>query len=346
MIGTYKPEDGWGLDADAEIIADFIKAWMTKHRRWASPRFLCGESYGTTRAVSVAGKMAGGLAGVAFNGIALISVILDFHNARFEKGNAMPDVCFLPTYTVTALHHGRIDPAPADRDTFLTEVRRFAQAEYLPALFAGSRLGEAELSAVAKKLAGYTGLPVAWLERTRLRIEAGRFRKELLRDAGRTVGRFDSRYTGVDFDAVGELPDADPSSYAIDSAYVTSVNDHLTRVLGIDWGRTYVAFNRDILGKWDWTGPKKEAPPRWPGYVNVAPVLGMLQRENPKLRVLVANGLYDMATPFFAAETTIAGNGIDASRVRMTYYEAGHMMYLHEPSFAALVQDLRALIAG
>ncbi|MBV9812916.1 MAG: peptidase S10, partial [Acetobacteraceae bacterium] len=316
------------------------------HRRWASPRFLCGESYGTTRAVSVAGKMAGGLAGVAFNGIALISMILDFHTARFERGNAVPDVCFLPTYAMTALHHGKIEPKPADRGAWLDDIRRFAQQTYLPALFAGNRLGDAEVAAIAEQLAGYTGLPAAWLRRTRLRIDAGRFRKELLRDSGRTVGRFDGRYTGIDYDAVGELPDADPSSYAIDSAYVTAMNDHLTRQLGVDWDRTYVPFNREIGTKWDWTGPKKEGAPRWPGYVNVAPMLGTLQRENPRLRVLVANGLYDMATPFFAAETTVAGNGIDASRVRMTYYEAGHMMYLHEPSFAALVQDLRGLIAG
>ena len=346
MLGSYKPEDGWGLDVDAELVADFIKAWLTRHKRWASPRFLCGESYGTTRAVAVAGKLAGGLAGVAMNGIALIWMILDFHTARFEKGNIAPDVCFLPTYAATALHHGRITPAPADWGAFLEEVRQFAMHDYLPALFAGSRLGEAQLRHMAGRLAGYTGLPAEWLARTRLRIDPARFRKELLRDVGLTVGRFDSRYTGRDYDDVGEYPDADPSSYAVDSAFVSSVNDHLTRTLEIGWNRTYVPFSREIGAKWDWVGPKKDQPPRWPGYVNVAPILGQLQRENPKLRVLVANGLYDMATPFFAAETTIAGNGIDAARVRLAYYEAGHMMYLNESSLAALAADLRTHISG
>jgi carboxypeptidase C (cathepsin A) len=346
MIGTAKPEDGWGLEQDAELVAGFIKAWLTKHRRWASPRFLCGESYGTTRAVAVAGKLSGGLAGVAFNGIALISMILDFHTARFEKGNAVPDVCYLPTYALTALFHGKLDFPVEDRWAFVEGVRRFATEDYLPALFAGSRLGEERRGAVQAKLAALTGLSPQWLARTRLRIDPARFRKELLRDEGKTVGRFDSRYTGTDYDEVGEFPDADPSSYAIDSAFVTAVNDHLTRVLQIDWPRGYTAFNREALQKWDWVGPKTNETPRWPGYVNVAPTLGKLLRENPSLRVLVANGLYDFATPFFAAESTIAGNGIDASRVRMTYYDAGHMMYLHPPSLAALAEDLRGLIVG
>lgn len=345
MIGEFKPEDGWGLDADADIVAAFIKAWLTRHARWNAPRFLCGESYGTTRAVAVAGKLTGGLAGVALNGIALISTILDFHTARFERGNTAPDVCFLPTYAATALHHGRIAPLPPDRAAFLDEVRDFATWEYLPALFAGSRLAPEAADAVREKLARYTGLSQDWLRRTRLRIDPARFRKELLRDQGLTVGRFDTRYTGRDYDEVGEMPDNDPSSYAIDSAYVSSINEHLTRTLEIDWQKSYIPFNREALLKWDWHGPRDDKTPRWPGYVNVAPLLGQILRENPTVRVLVANGLYDLATPFFAAETTIAGNGIDASRVRMTYYDAGHMMYLHEPSLAALMTDLRTLIA-
>ncbi|MCW3477017.1 S10 family peptidase [Limobrevibacterium gyesilva] len=341
MLGAAKPEDAWGLDADAELVAEFIKTWLTVHRRWASPRYLCGESYGTTRAVAVAGKLAGGLAGVAFNGIALISAILDFHTARFERGNPLADVSFMPTYAATALHYG-LATAPDGRDAFLDEARRFAMEEYLPALVAGSRLAPARQQRVLRKLSRLTGLSETWLERTRLRIEPTRFRKELLRDTGLTVGRFDTRYTGRDYDDAGELPDTDASSYAVDSAYVTAINDHLTRGLGIGWNRPYMVFNREALLKWDWLGPRKDDTPRWPGYVNVAPVLGKLLRENPGLRVLMANGLYDLATPFHAAENTIAGNGIDAGRIAMTYYDAGHMMYLHEPSLGALVGDLRA----
>ena len=152
MIGKAKQEDAWGLDVDAELIAEFIKTWLTRHQRWGSPRFLCGESYGTTRAVSVAGKLHGGLSGVAFNGIALISTILDFHTARFEKGNVAPDVCFLPTYAMTALFHGKISPIPPNRTSFLDDVRDFATLEYLPALFAGSRLDDETRRRVIDKL--------------------------------------------------------------------------------------------------------------------------------------------------------------------------------------------------
>ena len=190
-----------------------------------------------------------------------------------------------------------------------------------------------------------TGLSPAWLARTRLRIDPARFRKELLRARGLTVGRFDTRYTGADYDDAGEMPDSDASAYAIDAAYVSAIHDHMTRALGLDWDRPYATFNRDALNKWDWQGPKKDDQPRWPGYVNVAPTLGRLLRENPRLNVLIANGLYDLATPFHAVETTIAGNGIDAARIRMTYYEAGHMMYLDEPSLASLMGDIREMIA-
>lgn len=346
MLGKAKPEEAWGVEADAELLAEFIKTWLGANRRWASPRFLCGESYGTTRAVAVAGKLQDRLSGVAFNGLALISAILDFHTARFERGNPLADVCFMPTYATTALHHGLVSPRPRDRAAFLDEVRRFACEEYLPALFAGSRLDGDARERVLDKLSRYTGLSRTWLERTKLRIEPSRFRKELLRDRGLTIGRFDTRYTGTDYDEAGEMPDNDASSYAMDSAYVTAVNDYLTTRLGIDWNRPYTAFNRDALTKWDWHGPKKDDVARWPGYVNLAPTLGRLLRENHSLRVLIANGMYDLATPFHAVETTIAGNGIDAERVRMTYYEAGHMMYLHEPSLDALIGDFRGMLAG
>ncbi len=340
MLGEAKPEDAWGVDADATLVGEFIKAWLTANRRWASPRYLCGESYGTTRAVAVAGKLAGGLAGVAFNGIALISAILDFHTARFEPGNPLADAAYMPTYAATALHHGRAT-APDGREAFLNEARRFAVMEYLPAIFAASRLSDDRHQAVRKKLSRLTGLSETWLDGTRLRIEPSRFRKELLRDEGLSLGRFDTRYTGRDYDDAGEFPEADPSSYAMDSAYVSSMLDYMTRVLGIDWDRPYAVFNRDALMKWDWHGPKKEGGALWPGYTNVAPTLGLLLRQNPGLKVLMANGIYDLATPFHASECTVAGNGIEAGRVKMTYYEAGHMMYLHEPSLQAMVADIR-----
>lgn len=344
VLGEAKPEAAWGIDADAKVVGEFIKGWLTRHKRWGSPRFLLGESYGTTRAVAVAHALTGRLSGVAFNGIGLVSAILDFHTARFEPGNVLPDVCWLPTYAMTALHHGRVQPKPESREAFLDEVRRFAVLEYLPALAAGSRLAEDTERRVVRQLSRFTGLSQAWLRRTRLRIEPGRFRKELLREQGLVVGRFDGRYAGTDFDAAGEIPEADPSSYAIESGFVAAVNDYLGRELKVEADRPYLAFNRDALNKWDWHGPKKDDQPRWPGYPNVAPRLGQLLRQDPALRVWIGAGYYDMATPFYAVETTVAGNGIEPGRVRVTYYDAGHMMYLHPPSLGRMVADLRELI--
>jgi carboxypeptidase C (cathepsin A) len=344
VLGETKPAEVWGVEADGEVVAQFIKHWLTTHRRWASPRFLCGESYGTTRAVVVAGKLAGGLAGVAFNGIALISTILDFHTARFEKGNPLADVCFLPTYAATALYHGAVT-TDLPRDAFLDAVRGFAGGPYLAALFAGSRLNTETYRAVRDQLAAFTGLSPAWLDSTRLRIDPARFRKELLRANGLTVGRLDSRYRGTDHDAAGETPEDDPASWAVDSAFVSTANDVFTRTLGVTFDRPYQSFNQAALKGWTWP-LKADEGLGWPRYLNVAPILAKLLRQNPRLRVLVANGFYDLATPFYACETSLAGNGIDAARIRMTYYEAGHMMYLHDPSLVALMNDLRALVAG
>jgi len=344
-IGEAKNEEFWGLDADATMVADFIRQWLTDNKRWGSPLYIAGESYGTTRAVAVAGKLHGGLSNVALNGLALISVIVDFHTARFEKGNPLPDACFLPTCTASAIYHGALKK-PANRDRLLDEVRAFAIEEYLPAMLLGSRLGKARREQVKAKLARYTGLSPEWLERTNLRVEPTRFRKELLRDKGKTVGRLDTRYLGQDYDDAGEHPESDPAGHAIAGAYTAAINDYLTRTLAVEMDRPYNVFSMDAIKNWDWYGPKDKQQLRWPGYVNLAPELGRVQRENPALRVLMANGLYDLATPFFAVETTIAGNGIDASRIDMTYYEAGHMMYVHEPSLTQLVADFRRLVLG
>jgi carboxypeptidase C (cathepsin A) len=346
-LGEAKAEEFWGLDVDAANIAEFLKQWLTDNRRWASPIYLAGESYGTTRAVAVAGKLHGMLSNVALNGLALISVIIDFHTARFDKGNPLADACFLPTYAATALHHDAIRPAPKNPAGFLDQARRFAIEEYVPALMKGNRLDKTTRGRVLRELARLTGLSESWLDRTNLRIEPTRFRKELLRDKGVSVGRLDSRYLGEDYDDAGEVPDADPSAYAIAAAYTAAMNDYLTRTLKVEMDRPYVAFNEEALKNWDWYGTKdKNKPPRWPGYVNVAPELGRVQRENPALKVLMANGLYDLATPFFAVENSVAGNGIDPKRIEMAYYESGHMMYVHEPSLKRLMADFRRLVGS
>jgi carboxypeptidase C (cathepsin A) len=339
-VGKGKDEDFWGLKEDAESIAEFIRLWITKNGRWNSPKYIAGESYGTTRAARLVAALQGGFNGVNVNGVMLISSILDFHTANFTKGSNMPYVGFLPTYAAAAWYHGKVNPKPDSLADFMAEARAFAVNEYIVALLKGSALKGEERKAVVAKLARFTGLSETYIEQTDLRINAFRFMKQLLRDEGKVIGRFDARYTGRDYDDAGETFDNDPSAYGIDGAYVTSVNDYLTRTLKVDFERRYKILDGTPGAKWKWS----EGQGGWATHVNVAPHLGTAMRENADFRAYVANGYYDLATPFHATEITMADNGIDMSRVTMSYFEGGHMMYTHEPSLARLAAEVRAFI--
>ncbi|MCB2107259.1 MAG: hypothetical protein KDE14_06135, partial [Rhodobacteraceae bacterium] len=326
-VGKGKDEEFWGLKEDAESIAEFIRLWLTKNGRWNSPKYIAGESYGTTRAARLVAALQGGYRGITVNGVVLISSILDFHTADFNKGSKMPFVGFLPTYAAAAWYHGKIDPKPDNLPAFLQEVRNFADTEYVAALLKGNALKGEERRAVVAKLAHYTGLSETYIEQTDLRINALRFMKQLLRDEGKVIGRYDARYTGKDYDDAGETFDNDPSGYGVDGAFVTAINDYLTRTLKVDFERRYRILDFAPLSKWKWT----ESDGGWATYVNVAPHLGTAMRENADFRVFVANGYYDLATPFHSTELTMADNGIDLDRVTMSYFDGGHMMYTHEP---------------
>jgi carboxypeptidase C (cathepsin A) len=339
-IGKGKDEDFWGLKEDAQSIAEFIRVWITKNGRWNSPKYISGESYGTTRAARLVAALQGGFNGVTMNGVILISSILDFHTASFVKGSNAPYVGFFPTYAAAAWFHNKVNPKPASLEAFMDEVRAFAVNEYSVALLKGSRLQGQERADIVKKISRYTGLSETYVEQTDLRINALRFMKQLLRDEGKAIGRFDARYTGKDYDDAGERFDNDPSGYGVDGAYVTSVNDYLTRVLKVDLDRRYKILDGTPGSKWKWN----EGGGGWATHVNVAPHLGTAMRENASFRVYQANGYYDLATPFHATEITMADNGIDLARVTMSYFEGGHMMYTHEPSLERLAQEVRAFI--
>ncbi len=338
-LGDQNPEVYWGLHEDAASIADFIRLYITETGRWNSPRYVAGESYGTTRAAQLVHELTRSYNRVDLNGVLLISTILDFQHNRFRGGNIMPHVGFLPTYAATAWYHDKVENKPERLEDFLDEARAFAGNEYLLALYRGSRMDEAERAAVIERLSYFTGLSPVYLERTDLRIDAFRFMKEVLRDEGLSVGRFDSRYTGRDEDEAGERFDADPSAYGITGAYVTSILDYLTRELEVDMGRRYEVLSRQVNRAWEWGDDGTQR------FVNTAPHLGRAMRENRDFRVFVANGYYDLATPFYPVETTMAANGIDPDRVTMAYYEAGHMMYVHEQSLRQLSEDMRLFIA-
>ena len=341
-LGETEGKEFWGLREDAKSIAELIRLYLTKNGRWNSPKYVAGESYGTTRAAQLVNELQRTFTGIALNGVIMISAILDFHTTEFAMGNTLPYVSFLPTYAATAWYHDVLDDKPARLEDFVEEARVFALEEYSVALLKGSRLSATERDNIVQGLARYTGLSETYVDQTELQIGDFRFMKQLLRDRGLTVGRFDSRYTGKDFDDAGEFFDNDASAYGVDAAFVAAVNDYLTRVLEVDFERRYKVLDSEPGRNWNWSAKERD----WPSYVNVAPHLGRGMRENKDLRAFFANGYYDLATPFFATENSVAANGVDPDRVVMAYYEAGHMMYTHGPSLEKFARDVRAFIAA
>ncbi|MCG6922767.1 MAG: hypothetical protein LJF15_17020 [Acidobacteria bacterium] len=343
-LGSHEDKEFWGLNPDADSVADFIRAWLTKNKRWASPKYLAGESFGTTRAAAVAGRLEGGDRGISLNGLVLVSEALDYQGSTPAPDNLIAYVTYLPTEAATAWYHGKVQDAPKDLEAFLDEVRRFAVDEYAPALFRGNGLDPETRARVRKRLAHDLGLTEDYVERADLRVLANRFRKELLRAEGKAVGRLDSRYVGDDLDDTAAEPDGDAASYGIDGAYVASFNDYLDRELAVQMDRPYTVSGQ-VQKDWKWRPVPEER--EWePSYVDVTRDLSRALRRNPSLRVMVAAGYYDFATPFFDAEYTLGRHGILADQVTFHHYEAGHMMYLNRPSLDALQADIRSFLRG
>ena len=336
-LGETNPQDYWGVTKDAQSVAQFIRLWLNENGRWNSPKYLGGESYGTTRTAAVLNQLEGAFNDVALNGIILISTILDFGAGADTPGNEMTHILNLPSMAATALYHGKAQAASVEQ--FTDEARRFATGPYAHALLQGTALGAEERASVRRELARFTGLSEDFLDRADLRVTPDRFYKELLRDRGLTIGRLDSRYTGRDYDNAGENVDNDPSFYGIDAGYTAAVNQHLRETLGFRTDRSYVTIGP--VGPWDWRlggGRDNDV------YVNVAPYIGRALRENSGLRVFVGQGYYDFATPFFAAEYSLSRTGIPADRIHYEYYGSGHMMYVRDDDRVKLSRDVREFI--
>jgi carboxypeptidase C (cathepsin A) len=338
-LGDTNPNEFWGVTKDAESVAQFIRLWLNANGRWNSPKFLGGESYGTTRSAAVLNQLEGAYNDVSLNGVILISTILDFGASAETPGNEMSYVLNLPSMATTALYHGKARAASVEQ--FAEEARRFAIGPYLHALAQGGALGAEERASVRRELARFTGLSEDFIERADLRVAPSRFYKELLRDRGLTIGRLDTRYTGRDYDNAGEEPDNDPSFYGIDGGYTAAVNAYVRDTLGFRTDRNYVTIGP--VGPWDWRlggGRGGET------YVNVAPYIGRALRENSGLRVFVGQGYYDFATPFFGAEYALSRTGMARERIHYEYYGAGHMMYVRDEDRAKLARDIRTFIRG
>ncbi|MDQ6893625.1 MAG: peptidase S10 [Acidobacteriota bacterium] len=336
-----KPEQFHGVEEDVQWVGDFIRLWTSRNGRWSSPKFLAGESYGTTRAAGLSGYLQE-RHGMYLNGIVLISTILNFQTADFNVGNDLPYVTFLPTYTTTAWYHKRLAPdLQASFQKALDESKQFASTEYTLALMKGSRLSGAERQAVAQKLSRLTGLPAKFIEANDLRVTLPRFTKELLRDQRRTVGRLDSRFLGIDRDAGGERSDYDPSMAAIRGPYGATVNDYIHTELKYDNDLPYELLTGRVR-PWNYGSAQNR-------YVNVGETLRDAMTQNQALKVFVGAGYYDFATPFFAAEYTFDHLGLDpalAKNITLEHYDAGHMMYIHKPSLVKLTADVAAFYSG
>ncbi len=331
----------YGVKEDAETVAAFIRLWTTRFERWSSPKFLSGESYGTTRSARLS-RILQDDHGMYLNGVILISSILNFQTARFDVGNDLPYPLFLPTYTATAWYHKKLpqDLQAAGVEKAVDEARRFALGEYSQALMQGNNLSPEAWRDTAAKVARYTGLSAQFVERTNLRPPIFQFVKELLRDQRTTVGRLDSRFKGMDRDAAGEGFEFDPSYAAIQGVYTGVLNDYVRRELGFQSDLPYEILTGRVR---PWSFSEFAG-----SYVNVAEDLRSAMTQNPSLQVFVGNGYYDLATPFFATEYTFDHIGFDPDykrRVTMKYYEAGHMMYVRKVDREQLKRDVAEFIA-
>ena len=330
----------FSLRGDIESVGAVIRHWLTENQRWGSPVYLAGESYGTTRAAGLAGHLVE--KGISLNGVFLISTILNFQTVRFARGNDLPYALYLPTYAAIAHYHKRL---PADLQSSLEkaigEARKYAGGEYQSVLYKGDSLTGAERQKAVTQLARLTGLSPAFIERSDLRIEIQRFCKELLREKGLTVGRLDGRLTGSSEGAlVAEKPEFDPSLTAIRPPYTAAMNQYAREELGFETEFEYFALGGGITSPWDFN---VVTPPNNQGYADTSIALREALAKNPYMKVFVAMGYYDLATPFEAATYTVQHMGLDAElrkNFRFAEYEAGHMMYIHEPSLSKLKKDV------
>ena len=337
-IGDTDPNDYWGVTQDAKSVAKVIRQWLSENGRWNSPKFLGGESYGTTRSAAVVHELEGSYNDVALNGVILLSTVLDFAAGADTEGAELGYITTLPSMAMAAQYHGKAG-AGKTPSAFAEEARQFAIGPYASFLLKGQRAGEQERATVRRELARFTGLSETYLDHADLRVTAGRFYKELLRDRGLTIGRLDSRYTGTDYDSAGEYPDNDPSFYGIDGGYTAAANAFFRDTIGYDTKQNYVTIGG--VGDWDW---RLQGGRDTNAYLNVTPYLGRALRENSGLRIFVGQGWYDFATPFFAAEYALTRTGIPQERITYAYYDSGHMMYVRDEDRQKLATDVRNFI--
>lgn len=344
-VGEAEFKDFWSVDGDIRSLSLFITQYLIKHRRLNSPKYLLGESYGTFRNAGIMKRLLN--QGIALNGVIMVSAVFDLRTLVFPPSEDISYVVHFPTYAATAWYHDQIENKNPDLNAFLDEVRAFTEMEYVPALFRGDQMSAAEKQAIAEKLANYSGLSADFWLLADLRVEAIEYFVELLRENGELVGRLDSRFTGINPNGVAQRGSYDPQSLAISPAYITSFLDYFHGELGVDDSELYsiTAGRRDNFN-WNW---KHAGNGRWGTQVAVSTAEDMAEAmiKDPNMKVLILNGIFDLATVFYGVEYTINHMGLPKEikdNIIMKYYEAGHMMYTHPASMEQFDKDVDEFI--
>ncbi|MDH4058738.1 MAG: carboxypeptidase [Cyclobacteriaceae bacterium] len=344
-VGKAKFEDFWGVDQDIRSISLFITQYLIEYGRMNSPKYLLGESYGTFRNAGVMNRLLG--QGIATNGVIMVSAVFDLRTLLFPPNDDLPYIVHFPTYAATAWYHNKIANKPSSLEAFLKSVREFTENEYAPALFKGDQLTTAERSLITAKLSSFSGVSADYWRKADLRVQAGEFFQELLRDEGNTVGRLDSRFKGGNQDLLSQFSDYDPQSHAISPAYITGFLNYFYNDLKVDKKHSYSTTAGMRQGfKWDWTHAGNM---RWntSAAINTGIDMATAMTRDPNVKVLILNGYYDIATVFYGVEHSINHLGLSPEikkNIIMKYYEAGHMMYTHQSSLEKFKQDVSEFI--
>lgn len=346
-LGKATGDQFWGVDRDIRSVGQFIEDYVSKFSRWNSPKFLLGESYGTFRTAALVNYLQD--QGLQFNGVILLSSVLNFEASSFEPGNDLPYVLFLPSYAAIAWYHHALSPEPPALPPFLQQVEDFAVHDYASALLAGDRLDAQEKLKLATQLARYTGLSPEYWGKGNLRVNAAEFEQELLSARGLVTGRLDARYVNYNIDPLVSSRAYPVMQGAIHAAFTTAFHDYLDRDLHYASRRPYLILNTDAARHWNWKhqNPFHNSGAR-PGFTNVVPDLRRAMVVNPHLQLMVNEGYYDLGTPFFATEYTIAELELPAAlrdHVHIYHYFVGHMFYLNAPALAELHRNLDAFFS-
>jgi carboxypeptidase C (cathepsin A) len=341
VVGKGEDKNYWGIDQDVREFADFISIYLSRNGRWNSPKFLIGESYGTFRSAALANYLQS-QRGIYINGITLISSTLDLTTLEFNLTDDRSFILYVPSYAAAAWYYKTLKNRPDDVEPFLNEARQWASTDYASALLKGDSLTEAERSQIAEKLSAFTGLDKDYILKANLRVNLAQFEAELRRGHNVTLGRYDSRYSGLAYDALSEYAQTDPSFDAVNGAFNAAVNSYLRQDLKFTSEFTYVTLSEQIEPAWDWKHRGND-----PGYVGVGNDLAQALITNPGLHVQIENGLFDMATPFFATEFTVHHLQLPEklrANIALKYYDSGHMIYLNEQELPKLKRNVADLI--